>query len=135
MACVNATKATIPAPLVGTPIVLEFGINEYKCKVHINGPVSSCIFTDYRKACCCGDENMGFEVPIIGYNTTSSVYTVCDGDGLIPIINPIPTQTQPYPHSTQTIGVPKLPEETTNNGNKIQVGLVLWLAMFVVATF
>ena len=132
MACVNATKTTVSAPLGGAPIVLEFRINEQTCKVHINGAVDSCIFTDYRKACCCGNENVGFEVPILGYNTTTSVYAECNGDGLIPVINPIPTATQPYPHTTQTIGLP--PKTTSNNGSRMRVGLVLWLATFAVAT-
>lgn len=132
MACIGVVNTIIPAPLVGTPEVLTFSVNEKKCTVHTNGPIEGCTLTGYKQGCCCGDDKVGFEVPILGYNTTPSVYAECDG-GVIPSWGTTQTSLPPG-HSTQTIGLP--PQRTnTSHGTKKKVGVTLLFAALIVAIF
>jgi len=97
MACATLQGTIVPAPLEGTPSVMNFALMGKLCIMHANGPLGWCMFTEYKEGCCCGGANqkIGFEVPILGYNTTPSVYMTCEG-GLVPEINPPPTYTGPY---------------------------------------
>lgn len=127
MACIGTVDTIIPAPLLGTPNVLNFTINGKTCIIHTNGPTAGCTFTAYKQSCCCGSDRVGFEVPLLGYNTTPTVYTQCD-DGVIPTFGG--TKTQPPSHSTQTIGLP--PQGTNkSSGSKKKASIVLLVAMLV----
>jgi hypothetical protein len=76
MACVSIGRTIIPTPLVGTPVVLDLRFNNDVCEVHTLGTLEGCAFTTYRQALCCGNESSGYDVPILGYNTTPDVYVL-----------------------------------------------------------
>lgn len=135
MACNTFKGSVVPAPLVGEPSVMNFTLMGKLCTMHANGPMTQCVFTEYKQGCCCGTDKIGFEVPILGYNTTPIVYMTCDG-GSVPEINPTPTGTYTgsYPPSKPTGSYPvpnpsDVPTPSAANRNKI--GMLFLLTMLV----
>ncbi|KAI9236666.1 MAG: hypothetical protein BYD32DRAFT_13987 [Podila humilis] len=136
MACNTFKGSVVPAPLVGEPSVMNFTLMGKLCIMHANGLMTQCVFTEYKQGCCCGTDKIGFEVPILGYNTTPTVYMTCEG-GLVPEINPTSTKTYTglYPPSKPTGSYPfpssDVPEPTPSTASKNKIGMVFLLTMLV----
>jgi len=71
-----------------TDITVPVDIDNQHCMIHFNGPTAGCGFKGNRGElrCCCDFGNgAGYEVPLLGYNTTTNVFIECD-NGIIPTV-------------------------------------------------